>query len=159
MVTRAEIVAEARSWLGTPHMHQLQHKGVGADCGGFVRGVMGALGAAPADARQWEGAADYAGYHRNPDAAVHKLKSACDRYLVRVPRQQMQLGSVLLFKFERAQHAGHCGIVGDYRGGPHFSLIHSLSRVSPTKSGVIEHVLDSVWTRRIVAVYDFPGVT
>ena len=33
------IIAEARSWLGTPWHHQASLKGVGCDCIGFVRGV------------------------------------------------------------------------------------------------------------------------
>ena len=39
-----EIVAEARSWLGTPWHYQASVKGVGTDCTGVVRGVGNALG-------------------------------------------------------------------------------------------------------------------
>ena len=39
LITRAAIVAEARSWLGTPYHHQASRKGAGADCLGLVRGV------------------------------------------------------------------------------------------------------------------------
>lgn len=44
MVTREQIVAEARSWLGTPVKHQGQRKGVSADCKGLAVGVARALG-------------------------------------------------------------------------------------------------------------------
>ena len=37
--SRDDIIAEARSWLGTPWHHQASVKGVGCDCIGFVRGV------------------------------------------------------------------------------------------------------------------------
>ena len=37
--TREDVIAEARSWLGTPWHHQAAVKGVGCDCIGFVRGV------------------------------------------------------------------------------------------------------------------------
>ena len=35
----ARIVAAARSWIGTPYLHQASLKGVGCDCLGLVRGV------------------------------------------------------------------------------------------------------------------------
>ena len=38
-VSRAEIVAEARSWIGTPYRHQASLRGAGADCLGLIRGV------------------------------------------------------------------------------------------------------------------------
>ena len=36
---RADIVEEARSWLGTPYHHQAALKGVGCDCIGLLRDV------------------------------------------------------------------------------------------------------------------------
>ena len=39
MFTREAVIAEARSWLGTPWHHQASLKGVGCDCIGFIRGV------------------------------------------------------------------------------------------------------------------------
>lgn len=44
MLTRADIVDEARSWIGTPFIHQAQRKQVGCDCKGLVCGVCCALG-------------------------------------------------------------------------------------------------------------------
>src|SRR5437764_272872 len=43
MVSRATIVAEAESWLGTPYRHQASLKGVGCDCLGLVRGIWRAV--------------------------------------------------------------------------------------------------------------------
>ena len=42
-VTRTDIIAEARAWIGTPYRHQASLKGVGCDCLGLVRGVWRAL--------------------------------------------------------------------------------------------------------------------
>ena len=39
MFTRDDIIAEARTWLGTPWHHQASVKGAGCDCIGFIRGV------------------------------------------------------------------------------------------------------------------------
>ena len=57
-VTRADIVAEARAWIGTPYRHQASLKGVGCDCLGLVRGVWRAVigdepERAPAYSRDW----------------------------------------------------------------------------------------------------------
>jgi len=47
-LTRAAIVAEARSWIGTRYRHQGSLKGVGCDCLGLVRGVWrNCIGAEP----------------------------------------------------------------------------------------------------------------
>jgi NlpC/P60 family putative phage cell wall peptidase len=56
------IVAEARSWIGTPYHHQASLKGVGCDCIGLVRGIWrAAIGpepeAMPAYSRDWGEAA------------------------------------------------------------------------------------------------------
>ena len=41
---RAALVAEARSWLGTPWHHRARIKGVGVDCAQFVIGVYAGAG-------------------------------------------------------------------------------------------------------------------
>jgi cell wall-associated NlpC family hydrolase len=38
-VDPTEIVAAARSWLGTPWRHQGRLKGIAVDCGGLIIGV------------------------------------------------------------------------------------------------------------------------
>jgi len=43
-VSRDQIVAVARSWIGTPFHHQARVKGVGADCVGLTIGVALELG-------------------------------------------------------------------------------------------------------------------
>ena len=44
---RAAVVAEARSWLGTPYHHQACLKGVGADCAQMPLAVYAAAGVIP----------------------------------------------------------------------------------------------------------------
>lgn len=43
-MTPADLVAEARSWVGTPFVWQASLKGVGADCKGFLAGALRNLG-------------------------------------------------------------------------------------------------------------------
>ena len=38
-MTRRDVVAAARGWLGTPYHHQAALRGVGCDCLGLLRGV------------------------------------------------------------------------------------------------------------------------
>ena len=57
-LTRADIIVEARAWIGTPYRHQASLKGVGCDCLGLVRGVWRELigdepQSAPAYSRDW----------------------------------------------------------------------------------------------------------
>lgn len=44
LVTREQLVAEARSWVGTPVAHQGRKKGLAVDCKGLVAGVAQELG-------------------------------------------------------------------------------------------------------------------
>jgi cell wall-associated NlpC family hydrolase len=44
MVSRAEVIAAARTWIGTPFHHQARQKGVGVDCVGLTIGVALELG-------------------------------------------------------------------------------------------------------------------
>jgi hypothetical protein len=56
-MTPDRIIAEARSWIGTPYRHQASLKGVGCDCLGLLRGVwravMGAEPETPPYAPDW----------------------------------------------------------------------------------------------------------
>ena len=56
VAARAEIVAEARAWVGTRWQHQQHTKGVATDCAGMVYGVGHALGLRPAltEYPQWD---------------------------------------------------------------------------------------------------------
>src|SRR5690242_19627593 len=91
MLTRSDIIAEARSWIGTPYRHQASLKGVGCDCLGLVRGVWRTLlGEEP------ERAPPY-----SPDWAEalqqETLAQAAARHLVPIARDQVLPGDVLLF--------------------------------------------------------------
>ena len=96
MTTRAQVVAEARSWLGTPYRHQASLKGIGADCIGFVGGVGLALGLPEAVA--WAADPTVKGYGRSPDSAV--LMAACRRYLDPINKAVADLGDILVLRFD-----------------------------------------------------------
>jgi NlpC/P60 family putative phage cell wall peptidase len=99
-VTREQIVAAAREWLGTPFRHQGRLKGVGVDCAGVLEGVATQLGLVP----EYLAAPARAEYARQPDGTLNAL---LDKYLVRVPLTQREPGDVALVAWSRLpQHVG-----------------------------------------------------
>ncbi|GGB56827.1 NlpC/P60 family protein [Henriciella pelagia] len=139
---RADIVTEARSWLGTPYQHQASRKGVGTDCLGLLRGVWRELcGEEP------EGMPPY-----TPDWAElsgrDELLEAARRHLVEIAPGNAAAGDVMLFRMGLGCPAKHCAIVsGEAR------IIHAYWGRS-----VCETRLVPWWTRRVVAAFSFPGL-
>ncbi|MFN3823600.1 MAG: NlpC/P60 family protein [Pseudorhodobacter sp.] len=134
------ILDEARSWIGTPYVHQASCKGAGADCLGLVRGVWrGVVGQEP------EAVPPY-----SPDwgeaAGCELLQAAALRWLVPSEGSTIRPGEVLLFRMRDGRVAKHLGIASGLD-----SFIHAYSG-----HGVIENRLSGPWARRIVARFRFP---
>lgn len=146
MTTRAEIVAEARSWLGTPYHHQARLKGVGVDCAGLLIGVARNLGMVPPDM-------DVSNYPRQPDGV--SLLAACDRWMQRVDLRDLLPGDAIAVRFETDPQ--HLGILGDYRASG-LSIIHSADQRGHVRGKVLEHRLMPFFEGRVVTGYRFPGV-
>ncbi|MBY6239757.1 NlpC/P60 family protein [Methylosinus sp. Sm6] len=141
MLPRAEIVAEARRWIGTPYRHQASLIHVGCDCLGLVRGVWRALiGPEP------EAPPPY-----TPDWAealgVETLASAAHRHFVAADARWLRPGDVLLFRFREGAPAKHLGIATDSN---HMVHAHGGACVAEAPIGL--------WRRRIVGAFAFPGV-
>lgn len=137
------IVAVARSWLGTPYHHQASIKQVGTDCLGLVRGVYREL-----YGKEPEKIPSY-----SPDWAeasgVETMLEGANRHLKRVAVTDVEPGDVLIFRFRRGTLAKHAGILsGKSR------MIHALegARVS-------EIYLGTWWWRRIAAAFRYPRVS
>ena len=108
MISRRDVLAEAREWIGTPYQHQASAKGAGCDCLGLVRGVWRALyGAEPELAPAY-----------TPDWAERRdaetLLEAAHRHMR--PQNAMQPGDVLLFRMHADAPAKHAAILdkGDH---------------------------------------------
>lgn len=137
------IVAEARSWIGTPYRHQASVKGAGTDCLGLLRGVWRAVhGAEP------ELVPPYTDDWAEP-AQREVLMEAAERLLVRKTLAAAAPGDVLLFRMREGSIAKHLGIQS--RIGANEGFIHSY-----TNHGVIESPLSLPWRRRIVARFSIP---
>jgi cell wall-associated NlpC family hydrolase len=141
MTTRAEVVAEAYTWLTTPWVHQHRTKGVAVDCAGLVIGVARELGLVAPDF-------DFQGYGRQPDGT---LLAVCDKFMTRIPRDQMGPGDVLVGAVENDPQ--HMGILVSYRHGG-LALVHA----SSTARKVVETRV--MFARNFVfrAAYRLPGV-
>ncbi|MGP3696025.1 peptidase [Rhodobacter sp. NSM] len=142
----ADVVAEARAWIGTPYVHQASTRGAGADCLGLLRGVWRALlGPEPADPPAY-----------TPDwsepSGEERLMEACDRWLCRKPLASEAEGDVLLFRMRADAVAKHLGIL--VRTGPDAGFVHAYCG-----HGVVESPLSQPWACRLAARYAFPERT
>jgi NlpC/P60 family putative phage cell wall peptidase len=144
-LTRAQIVAETRQWLGTPYRHQASLKGVGCDCLGLVRGVWRALfGIEPEPPPP---------YSPNWTEALPQetLAQAAARHLVRIRSDQFEPGDVLLFRWRAHLPARHVAIVT--------SSAPDLMTHSHDGAAVAEVTIAPWWRRQIAYAFRFPGVT
>lgn len=156
-VSRKAVVAETRSWIGTPFMHQHSVKGHGVDCGGLVRGISVALGLIPSNYRDLV-PIDLRGYSQHPHGDLGLR--LCDHYWQRINQYQMRPGDVVLVRWGSNSPPSHSAIVADYLHGG-LSMIHALGPGHPCK--VIENSMR--WLEmsdsngpKLVAAYSLPGV-
>ncbi|GAA3873092.1 peptidase [Celeribacter arenosi] len=141
-MNRAEIIEAARSWIGTPYLHQASCRGAGTDCLGLVRGVWRDLfGEEPEDVPAY-----------TPDWSEPRreelLWSAASRLLHEKPVVELDVADVILFRMREGSVAKHLGILSQSDPNPRF--IHAYSG-----HGVIENALSAPWRRRIVACFSF----
>ena len=142
IVRRAAIIAEARTWLGTPYHHGASLKGAGCDCLGLVRGIYRAvLGAEPerppAYSASWLEA-----------SGEEAMLDAARRHLAGVPLATLRPGDVLVFRLRPGFAAKHAAILVAVD-----RVIHAQEGVS-----VSEVSLGGWWRRRVAGGFAFPGV-
>ncbi|MCA3072825.1 MAG: C40 family peptidase [Rhodocyclaceae bacterium] len=137
MITRADVVAEARRWIGTPYQHQARVLGVGVDCAGVVTEVARALGIATLD---------YDGYGRIPHEGL--LRTICEERFDRIDDPEPGCIVVMAFLPGVAQEQ-HLGILTDTD-----TMIHAYERIGRC----VEHRYSSTWRVRTRALYRYRGV-
>ncbi len=143
-VTTEQIVAEARSWLGTPFVHQGRLKGVGVDCAGLVVGVARALGLAP-------DYVDRLDYPRQPIG--RDMGDRLDRHLVHVPLPERRAADVLWFAW--AANPQHLGILTGRN-----TVIHAYGYDTGRRQrgGVVETHLTGSHLAALRRAYRFPDL-
>lgn len=156
MISPLALVDEARSWIGTPWVHQGRMKGVQCDCVGLIVEVARTVGV--------PGAAQFAypNYPRMP--RNNMLELWLDKYLTR--SDAIMVGNVALVAWWPFPDVSikripmHLAWIGDYtkhRGsGAPYSFVHAMN--DPTIMKVAEHNMNHTWRNRIVRTYRMPGV-
>ena len=139
---RAEIVACARDWVGTPYRHQASLKGIGTDCLGLLRGVWRTHFDDEPECIQ----------PYTPDWAEigcqDTLLEAARRHLIETVIGSAQPGDVLLFRMALGCPTKHCAIMsGTDR------IVHAY-----WGRAVVETRLVPWWRCRIAAAFCFPEV-
>lgn len=139
----ARVVAIARTWIGTPYMHQASMKGCGTDCLGLIRGVWCELmGCEPERVPAYT--ADW-----GEGGTRELLLDAAGRHLCPRPAGAGGAGDVLVFRMRDGSIAKHLGIAAEIGAAPTF--IHAYSGHS-----VVESPLSDPWARRVVARFGWP---
>jgi len=143
ILTRSAIVAEARTWIGTPYRHQASLKGVGCDCLGLVRGVWRVVvGHEPEPMPPY--APDWAEATRR-----EALAEAGGRHFTPLDPVVFAPGDVLLFRWRAGLPAKHAAIVT----APD-RMVHAHGAAA-----VAEVAIAPWWRRRMAYAFRFPGVT
>lgn len=151
---RADVVAAARGWLGTPYVHQASQRGVGTDCLGLIRGVWRDIGAHEPDAPppytpDW---GELGGDELLLQAAMRHL--VCKTNMTAGCGDETRAsheapGDVLVFRMRTGAIAKHLGI--QLTTGAGASFIHAYDR-----HGVVESPLTQPWRTKIAGRFAFP---
>jgi NlpC/P60 family putative phage cell wall peptidase len=139
LIAPQSIIAEARSWCGTPYHHQSRLKHVGCDCLGLIIGVWEALCDKSFDrklsyARDWAETAD-------DEFFASSLLDYCDQ----VDLNAIAPADIILFRWRPTSIAKHAAILTSPT-----SFIHAHER-----AGVCEVYLSQWWRRRLAYVFRF----
>lgn len=139
---RLEVVAEARTWIGTPFKHQASIKGYGCDCLGLIRRIATDLNLCSVDPYGPEVEAYmYYGTTPNPE----KFGEGVSRFLVEVSFKDVLHADIILFMSR--VNPTHLGLITDN------GMVHSYLK----NKKVVEHGLNEMWFRHIKAFYRFPA--
>ena len=141
LITRIDVVVEARTWLNTPFVHQGWTKGVACDCIGLIKGVGVALSLFDYDEHS-DKAQRYAAYSMLPNP--RKMREGLAEFFVPISKDEALPGDI--FYIAWAKEPQHVALMTDH------GIIHSYSHVGK----VVEHALDAEWERRICAAYRYP---
>ncbi len=143
-VARSDVVESAVAWIGTPYHHQASVRGIGTDCLGLVRGIWREhYGAEPEPVpnytRDW---AEAFGSEALLDASARHL-------VLRGQGLPIRAGEVLLFRSALGAPAKHVGVALDAT-----AFVHAVDG-----RAVVRSLFSAWWKRRLVARFDFPGIT
>jgi cell wall-associated NlpC family hydrolase len=135
MITRQQVIDQARTWLDTPFHHQGRVKGVGVDCVGLVIGVAKELGLSDFDTTN---------YSRYPD--VEMMGMLLNKHLKQIDKNLVKPGDIIWLKVKRSPQ--HLAMVTDK------GIIHANGVVGKC----VETDLDEATKRLIYGAFEIIGV-
>lgn len=144
MVSRIQIVEEARTWLGVPWRHQGRDRNY-IDCAGLMERVGNDLGLV-----NYIGPTDYRRESQGLRFIRHFPLAGCKEKSL----DKIQDGDIIIFRIKVAVYARHCGIKSTKDGRP--SFIHSYGK--PGWKKVIETPLEGLWLKELVTCFEYPNV-
>lgn len=141
-IQRADVVAAARAWIGTPYHHQASVRGIGADCLGLVRGVWrdvyrSDVPVPAAYTRDWAEASQR-----------ETMLEGARQYLIGIDKSKLAAGDVVVFRLRPGMVAKHAAIVATEA-----TMIHAMEGVA-----ACEVALSPWWRRRIAGAFRFPHI-
>lgn len=139
VLRRADIIAEARKWVGTLYRHQGRGRN-GIDCVGLLIEVAKGMGH-PVDAPS--------AYSNMPQG--HQLLDPCNRQLWKPIRQQVAPGDLAVFWGWNQAEPQHFAFIGEFAG--QLTMIHSFSKYNK----VVEQPYISLWHKKFCCLYVLPG--
>ena len=139
------VVAEARSWVGTPYVHQHMTRGHAVDCVGLAAGVLPTW-----TPELWE---PHQSYGRAPNPA--HMRKAIAEFLepIDAPGAEPQADGSVAFMAWRSGMPMHLAIMATAPDGRR-TMIHAFSHVGR----VVEHGFDQEWPGRVESWWKYPGV-
>jgi NlpC/P60 family putative phage cell wall peptidase len=136
------VVAVARSWIGTPYIHQASLKSVGCDCLGLLRGVWRELhGSEPELPPPYS--ADWA-----EASGREVMAEAAARHMQAIEVANFTAGDVILFRWREGSPAKHCAIATSNQ-----TMIHAHDGAE-----VAEVSIGRWWRRHLVFAFRFSPV-
>lgn len=141
MCTGAEVVDEARGWIGTPFLHLARERGKGVDCLGLILGVCWSLGIYDRDHRLY-------GRVPSPEYGGLSVENAVAASATRIERPE----TGALAYIQRVANMPHFAILDCDGSG--CKMIHADASVGR----VVECGYDGRWRRRTRALFRLPGV-
>lgn len=151
---QADLVAQARQWVGTPYRHQGMVLGQMVDCVGLIIAAGVGAGVLEMSDEAWE---PFKGYGRTPNP--HKMDQAMRAFLVPLelepqPEELPADGAVMWMGWR--QHLPmHLGILATADDGTgRRTMIHAYEHVGRC----VEHGFAAEWPGRVISWWAYPGL-
>lgn len=142
---RAQIIAAAHSWLGTPYHHQARVKGIGVDCAQLMAGIAIEAGLIAHDTvLPQDYSPEWHLHNRDEQLIEHLVRFGC----VQKPVEETEPGDIIGFKIGRA--VGHLGLMLE-----NDQFIHAQCMSDPKQ--VVLNSLSAEWKKRHTVTFSFPG--